>query len=380
VQPDNKIVVGGTSIGDDDFFIARYLPDGTADVSFGNNGEVFTNFGTEGLITQINSLALDTKERIVAAGVIGSDIRGEVVRYLPNGTLDNSFSEDGRLSISYNNISRVHTNTVLAQPGDKLIVSSIISNNGSNWQLALTGRNADGSLDASFGTDEGQTITITDINSFSFTQAAMQSDGKIIVSGNYFRFENTQFQNTYILTRFNGYPTQVPLFVRVKRWLNNHGISWKGLPKEDNIAYYSIERSSSSKASFTQIAKLSGVSNLREYSFTNSNLLQGANYYRIKAVSTDGAVRYSEVASADNTSASAFIYPNPVRDYVTVQGLKNNEQTNISIANGIGTVLAKGMSNGSTQYRAPATNLQSGTYYLNITTGTKTETLKFVKE
>ncbi len=186
---------------------------------------------------------------------------------------------------------------------------------------------------------------------------------------------------TNYLTRFNGYPKQVPLYVRIKRWLKNHGISWKGLPAQDNVAYYNIERSSNSKTGFTQIAKVSGTNHLSNYDLTNSQLLPGTNYYRIKAVSTDGTIRYSEVVSADNTAATASIYPNPVRDYVTVQGLKSNEQVNISIANANGTVVAKGVSGGSTQYHTSAGNLRPGTYYLNITTNTgKTETLQFVKK
>ncbi len=206
----------------------------------------------------------------------------------------------------------------------------------------------------------------------------MQADVKIVLTG--FTQPLQTFETYRALARYYGYPTNVPLFVRIKRWLQNHGISWKGLPPEDNISYYTIERSNNSRTGFTQIAKVSGVNNLKNYSITNSNLLQGENYYRVKAVSGDGTIRYSEVASADNTAASASLYPNPVRDYVTVQGLKTSEKSNISIANGSGTVLAKGTSNGSTQYRTPTANLQPGTYYIHITTGCKTEALKFVKE
>src|SRR4051812_43426309 len=49
VQPDGKILVGGEyngngSIGAGDFAVARYLPDGTLDTTFGTGGRVTTDF------------------------------------------------------------------------------------------------------------------------------------------------------------------------------------------------------------------------------------------------------------------------------------------------------------------------------------------------
>ncbi len=380
IQPDNKIVAGGSSDADSYFFLVRYLPDGTVDATFGNGGEVKTNFGVEVSDVKINSLALDEGGRIVAAGVADDEQKAEVVRYLPDGVPDNTFGKEGKVELTLKEAPYIYLNTVLAQPEGKLVITGVIVGNGLNyWTPFLTGLKADGSIDSSFGNDNGQTVTnISFLDEFS-NDAVVQKDGKIIVCGNK-KYSSNPDESGYILVRFHGYPTKVPLFVRIKRWLQNHGISWKGLPPEDNIAYYSIERSNNSRTGFTQIAKVSGVNNLKNYSFTNNNLLQGENYYRVKAVSGDGTVRYSEVASADNTPASASLYPNPVRNYVTVQGLKTSEKSNISIANGSGTVLAKGVSNGSTQYRTPTSNLQPGTYYIHITTGSKTEALKFVKE
>ncbi len=160
--------------------------------------------------------------------------------------------------------------------------------------------------------------------------------------------------------------------------MQNHTITWKGLP-QDNISYYSVEQSNNNRDGFTPVAKVSGVSNLKDYSLTNSSLLQGTNYYRIKAVSGDGVVRYSEVASADNSANTASVYPNPAKDYVLVKGLPQNTTANISITDGSGNVRVKGVSTGSAQYRSQLTNLQPGTYYVNITTNSKTETVKFVK-
>ena len=378
LQPDDKIVMGGQQPGQG-FFVRRYLPNGLLDQSFGNGGNVITSFPGAQYSAIITGIALDEKGRIAATGTLNENTTVELVRYLPDGALDNSFDEDGKLELPTNGLSftGIQSNSILAQPGNKLVVTSLASG------LILTGLNENGSLDASFGTDKGQTVVTDNVgNSIDYMNAVMQPDGRIVVAGTSFKFvSNNVYTNTYYLNRFNGYPTKVPLAIRIKRWLQNHTLSWKGLPAEDKISYYTVEQSANGTSGFSPVAKVSGAANLKDYSITNSHLLQGNNYYRIKAVSTDGVVRYSEVVSADNTANTASVYPNPAKNYVTVQGLAANETANISITDGSGNVLARVVSTGSTQYRSQlGANMQAGTYYLNITTGSKTEVLKFVKE
>ncbi len=384
LQPDGKMVVGGAGLPSD-FFVARYLTNGLLDDSFGNKGTVRTNFSNGQSEISITSLALDGRGRIAAVGNLNFDKHVEVVRYLPDGSLDNSFDKDGKLELSYNDISyrSVSGFAVLAQPENKLIVSSLIfGDTDTIFKLTVTGINEDGTIDPSFGTDEGQTITNIGLSNYlPSLNAVAQSDGKIIISGDIpVLQEGNIYTNTYSLTRFSGYPTKVPLAIRVKRFLLNHGISWKGLPAEDEIAYYAVEQSSNSTSGFVPVAKVSGAASLKNYNITNNRLLEGINFYRIKAVSTDGTIRYSETVSADNTANTASVFPNPARSYVTVQGLPTSETADISISDGSGNVKARGISSGSAQYRSSLNNLQPGTYYVNITTKEKTETLKFVKE
>lgn len=380
LQPDGKIVVGGYEAGGNDFLVLRYLPDGKLDNSFGKAGAVKTTLPTLGAYTTVNSLALDEKGRICATGVLSSNQGVAVTRYLPDGSPDNSFDKDGIVELNLGNVWYSNGNTVLSQPGNKLVVSACVRpDEDTLFRETLTGLNEDGSLDASFGTSNGQTITGIGISDDAGVDAVMQPDGKIIISGT----TNNYFTNltSYLLTRFDGYPVHVSLAVRIRRWLQNHTLSWNGLPAEDKVAYYAVEQSNNELSGFAQVAKVSGAANLKDYSVTNSHLLNGANYYRVKAVSTDGVVRYSEIISANNSAASASVYPNPAKDYVTVQGLKSTETANIAIKDGSGNVLARGVSTGSEQYRsALGSNMQPGTYYLNITTGAKTEVLKFVKE
>jgi uncharacterized delta-60 repeat protein len=67
IRPDGKIVAAGTSSGDSGygFALARYQPGGSLDTSFGTNGQVHTDVGTQ---SRADDLALQTDGKIVASG------------------------------------------------------------------------------------------------------------------------------------------------------------------------------------------------------------------------------------------------------------------------------------------------------------------------
>ncbi len=94
VQPDGKIVAAGfaqTSPIDFDFALVRYNPDGTLDDSFGGDGIVTTDLGNDN--DAANGVAIQPDGNIVAVGVSGENVA--LARYLPNGELDPTFGGTG---------------------------------------------------------------------------------------------------------------------------------------------------------------------------------------------------------------------------------------------------------------------------------------------
>ena len=94
VQPDGKIVAAGfaqTSPIDFDFALVRYNADGTLDDSFGGDGIVTTDLGSEDDVA--NGVAIQPDGNIVAVGVTGENVA--LARYLPNGELDRTFGGTG---------------------------------------------------------------------------------------------------------------------------------------------------------------------------------------------------------------------------------------------------------------------------------------------
>jgi uncharacterized delta-60 repeat protein len=106
-----KLVAGGarntTSPGGREFGrfgVARFLPDGSVDRDYGDDGHVVTSFrtrpGGNDQESAANGLAVDVQGRIVAVGWTSPDschFRWALARYRPDGGLDTTFSGDGRV-------------------------------------------------------------------------------------------------------------------------------------------------------------------------------------------------------------------------------------------------------------------------------------------
>jgi len=100
LQPDGKIVVGGDAgCGDTAggwglvFALARYLPDGTLDPTFGGDGRV-TGFSWN--ISYIFGLAIQADGRIVASGWDAMTTgKFAVIRLQSGGHLDKTFGTGG---------------------------------------------------------------------------------------------------------------------------------------------------------------------------------------------------------------------------------------------------------------------------------------------
>jgi uncharacterized delta-60 repeat protein len=98
IQNDGKIIAAGSGPGagsGQDVALVRYNADGSLDTSFGTGGIVFTLIS--GVDDRAEKLALQPDGKIVIVGTAGST--EFVARYLPDGTLDSSFGTGGMTTI-----------------------------------------------------------------------------------------------------------------------------------------------------------------------------------------------------------------------------------------------------------------------------------------
>lgn len=162
------------------FSNALYSQGGSFDASFGTNGKVITTVGSN-----LNDMVLQPDGKIVAIGDIapaGTNDQFVVARYMPNGSLDTSFGTNGSLKTLYG--AKCGAWSVVLQADGKIVVAgytSVATNNSGHRDAMIVRYNTDGTPDATFGVQGIKILPFTD--SGKATTVDIQSDGKIIVGG-----------------------------------------------------------------------------------------------------------------------------------------------------------------------------------------------------
>ncbi len=180
VQPDGKIVVGGSTVNgaNADFSIIRLNPNGTLDTSFDGDGKVTTSMGASYNIS--SGIGLQADGKIVLAGYVAGNFG--VVRYNTNGSLDNTFDADGKVNITIGPSSNEGVFGLVIQPDGKILVSGNTNFAGTN-DFAVIRLNIDGTLDTGFGNGGKFWIDIN-TNSEDFNPSiTLHASGKIVLAG-----------------------------------------------------------------------------------------------------------------------------------------------------------------------------------------------------
>ena len=184
IQPDGRIVVSGYSgtYGEDyDFIVARFRRGGALDRSFGDGGHVLTNFGGD---DASQAVAVQPDRKIVAVGKSehGGNFDFAVARYRPDGTLDRSFGDRGRVRTDLGDGSFDYGLGGLIDGLGRIVVVGKSDAAGS-LDLALERYLPDGRRDRSFG-DHGTVLTdLGQSSTDSANAVALGPDGRIVVAG-----------------------------------------------------------------------------------------------------------------------------------------------------------------------------------------------------
>jgi uncharacterized delta-60 repeat protein len=190
VQPDGKILVGGsfTSFNGQTTNIVRLNTDGSIDNTF--------NTGT-GANSMIMEFALQSDNKIIVAGFFtsfnGTVLKG-IARLNANGSIDNTFTPP---AIEFLSGTSSTTRMGLAIQSDgKILMGSLHTHVNGVAKPYLVRLNSDGTLDNAFMTNLG-----TGLDNY-VTSIAFQSDGKIIIAGNFTKV-NSASANRNRIARLN---------------------------------------------------------------------------------------------------------------------------------------------------------------------------------
>ncbi len=172
VQSDGKIIVGGaftSNNGTARSRVTRLNADGTLDTTFnpgaGTNGDVY-------------AIAIQSDGKILISGrftLFNGCARNRIARLTANGTIDSTFNPGTGAD------SDVYTSAV--QSDGKIIIGGNFSSYNGAARSRVARLNTDGTLDALFNPGTGVNNSVKTI--------AVQSDGKILIGGNFTSYNET---------------------------------------------------------------------------------------------------------------------------------------------------------------------------------------------
>jgi uncharacterized delta-60 repeat protein len=167
LQPDGRIVVAGqawTESAFDGVVVLRYEPEGTLDEAFGVDGVATAEFtaGTDGGGDGAGGVALQPDGKIVVAGDAGGPAeytsRFGLARFGDDGVLDETFGDDGTIRTNFTRLDD-SAGDLAIQPDGRIVAVGVAGFGwGSLSTFALARYEADGSLDDAFG-DAGRLRT-----------------------------------------------------------------------------------------------------------------------------------------------------------------------------------------------------------------------------
>ncbi len=193
---DGKVVHAGYTIdsGVKKIVVARYTRDGALDTTFNANaavpGLVQTAIGSYSLIVLVVGVALQPDGKIVVVGVAGditTALKGIIVRYKTDGTLDTTFnargSQPGVVETSISGFDYIGLSGIAVQSDGKIIICAGILRDAT-YKIVVMRYTAAGVIDTTFGGGNGYIIKLEPSWSEALASSIrLQSDHKIVISG-----------------------------------------------------------------------------------------------------------------------------------------------------------------------------------------------------
>ncbi|SDF88330.1 T9SS type A sorting domain-containing protein [Epilithonimonas hungarica] len=367
VQPDGKILIGGyfdTYNGVSRNRIARLDVDGSLDTSF-NPGN--------GANDIINNIVLLPDGKILIGGYFTSYngiSRNRIARLNADGSLDSNFN--------YSSGANNNIHDLILQPDGKiLIVGDFMTFNDISMRY-IARLNSDGTLDTSFTGNASNTIT----------SILLQKDGKILIAG-YFTTYNGVARNRVARLTSNG-----ALDTEFDPGDGANGTIYSMASQSDGKILIGGDFTTYNNNTAIRLARLNSNGSI-DNSFnvgtgTNSNILDivlqsdnkilvGGAFSIYNSITKKSLIRLNNepiLSTTDFMRKNIFSYPNPVKDILYIENAFNNK---VYIYNMIGNLVKEfEISNNKTNINL--SSLEKGNYILISTNGKEQKTFKIIKQ
>lgn len=217
IDVDNRIVQAGVS-SNQGFSALRYMEDGQLDQTFGVDGFVSKHFdsdppGGAGYYPG-NPIALDSQGRIVILGISLDFSENQypdqesfvLVRFTANGAVDEDFGIDGMVTIITGARGENELYDLAIDANDRILevghtTAGYYDDGSPRWTGLLARQKSDGSIDEGFG-DAGFIRSNFSGDEAELDSIALDTDGRIVVTGTAFRLEGDSWHQDAILARY----------------------------------------------------------------------------------------------------------------------------------------------------------------------------------
>ena len=157
---------------------------------------------------------------------------------------------------------------------------------------------------------------------------------------------------------------------------------------ESNNQYFTIERSNDGK-NFEKVREVSSKGNSNQkntYSIIDYNAKQGVNYYKLSQTDLDGkTTSYPElrVVNLLENKTSLVIYPNPVKDKVSINYMSSSSDIELSVVSNDGRTIFKSKGNIKlleSQLNSKIISIPNGLYIISLTENGTSHREKLIKQ
>jgi uncharacterized delta-60 repeat protein len=442
VLSDGRIIAGGRVDNgfNIDFALARYLPDGSQDVSFAG-GQVVFPVGPGNDFAQSVEVQADGKILLAGTAFNGINHNMAVTRFTNEGIPDFSFGTDGKVITAVGATESFGFDIALQPDGKILFTGHMYNALPYRIDVAVVRYTNMGLQDATFGMNG---IVVTDVANTNDdgVGVAVQNDGKIIVAGHTTNdgfkdfllirylsngvpdiefgshgisttavgnYDDIAFAmklsglNIYVAGISNTTPTGVPGEFAIASFINDASplpvrllsftaekegssvvLQWN-TDNEDRFQEFIVERSSDGRI-FENLYRVSasGIQGLNKYSAIDQHPLPDINYYRLKQVDRNGTFSFSQILPVRMNGRNSFdIFPNPVTSLIHLQlpeGLQGNILIEISEISGrVSKRLSMQLNRNATSTSIDVSSLPAGMYLIHTRTSEGIFSRKFLK-
>jgi uncharacterized delta-60 repeat protein len=190
IQPDGKVVVAGVTDSPDtglDIAVARYAPNGSLDPTFSGDGRV--TFELPDASSSADDVALQGDKIVIVGSYRGPDNGNDgdflAMRLNADGSPDTSFSGDGRTLVDFGNPNDFGRGIAVDAAGRLVLAGQTDNGRGGSEAVrdfAVARLTPAGNLDATFSGDGRQTVDFGGDRDAA-DAVAIQADGRIVAAG-----------------------------------------------------------------------------------------------------------------------------------------------------------------------------------------------------